>query len=68
MTSTYLSSPRRARLVPYDVRARRGELKYVLVTLSPDGDLMARFVLRSTESLPQVERGEHVRVRGVQGG
>ncbi len=25
----------RARLVPYDVRSRRGELKYVLVTLSP---------------------------------
>ncbi|MCB7135214.1 23S rRNA (uracil(747)-C(5))-methyltransferase RlmC [Cellulosimicrobium marinum] len=46
----------RARLVPYDVRARRGELKYVLVTLSPDGDLMARFVLRSTESLPRLRK------------
>lgn len=46
----------RARLVPYDVRARRGELKYVLVTLSPDGDLMARFVLRSTESLPRIRK------------
>jgi 23S rRNA (uracil747-C5)-methyltransferase len=46
----------RARLVPYDVRARRGELKYVLVTLSPTGDLMARFVLRSTESLPRLRK------------
>ena len=46
----------RARLVPYDVRTRRGELKYVLVTLSPDGDLMARFVLRSTESVPRVRK------------
>lgn len=46
----------RARLVPYDVRARRGELKYVLVTLSPDGDLMARFVLRSTESVPRIRK------------
>jgi 23S rRNA (uracil747-C5)-methyltransferase len=46
----------RARLVPYDVRARRGELKYVLVTLAPDGDLMARFVLRSTESVPRIRK------------
>jgi 23S rRNA (uracil747-C5)-methyltransferase len=46
----------RARLVPYDVRARRGELKYVLVTLSPDGELMARFVLRSTESVPRIRK------------
>ncbi|KAJ8141673.1 hypothetical protein OY671_005158 [Metschnikowia pulcherrima] len=46
----------RARLVPYDVRTRRGELKYVLVTLSPDGDLMARFVSRSTESVPRVRK------------
>jgi 23S rRNA (uracil747-C5)-methyltransferase len=46
----------RARLVPYDVHARRGELKYVLVTLSPDGDLMARFVLRSTESLLRIRK------------
>jgi len=36
-----------AGLVPYDVAARRGELKYVLVTESPDGELMVRFVLRS---------------------
>ena len=37
----------RLRLQPYDVAARRGELKHVLVTASPDGDLMVRWVLRS---------------------
>ncbi|RMI03445.1 23S rRNA (uracil(747)-C(5))-methyltransferase RlmC [Cellulomonas triticagri] len=46
----------RARLVPYDVPTRRGELKYVLVTQSPDGDLMVRFVLRSTEALPRLRK------------
>lgn len=45
-----------ARLVPYDVPARRGELKYVLVTESPDGELMIRFVLRSTEALPRLRK------------
>jgi 23S rRNA (uracil747-C5)-methyltransferase len=39
-------------LIPYDVAARRGELKFVLVTESPDGELMARFVLRSEGQLP----------------
>lgn len=46
----------RARLVPYDVPARRGELKHVLVTLSPDGELMVRLVLRSTEGVPRVRK------------
>jgi 23S rRNA (uracil747-C5)-methyltransferase len=46
----------RARLVPYDVPTRRGELKYVLVTESPDGDLMLRFVLRSTEAVPRLRK------------
>ena len=32
---------------PYDVGAQRGELKHLLVTASPDGDLMVRWVLRS---------------------
>lgn len=40
----------RAGLTPYDVSARRGELKYLIVTESPDGELMVRFVLRSTEA------------------
>lgn len=46
----------RARLAPYDVPARRGELKHVLVTESPDGELMVRFVLRSTESLDRIRK------------
>lgn len=45
-----------ARLMPYDVPARRGELKYVLVTQSPDDELMLRFVLRSTEALPRLRK------------
>ncbi|SEE80037.1 23S rRNA (uracil(747)-C(5))-methyltransferase RlmC [Ruania alba] len=45
-----------ARLVPYDVATRRGELKYVLVTGSPSGELLVRFVLRSTESVPRIRK------------
>ena len=39
---------------PYDVPSRCGELKYVLVTASPDGDLMVRFVLRSRRHLERL--------------
>ncbi|MCL2849611.1 MAG: methyltransferase domain-containing protein [Micrococcales bacterium] len=46
----------RAAIEPYDVPARRGELKYLLVTVSPDGALMVRFVLRSTEALARVAK------------
>lgn len=46
----------RAALVPYDIPARRGELKNVLLTESPDGRLMVRFVLRSTESLSRIRK------------
>ncbi len=45
-----------ARLVPYDVPNRRGELKNILVTQSPDGELMVRFVLRSTEALARIRK------------
>ena len=45
-----------ARLTPYDVPRRRGELKYVIVTHSPDGDLMVRWVLRSREALGRIKR------------
>lgn len=44
-------------LVPFDVRARSGELKHLLVTASPDGELMVRFVLRSPGQLPRIRRG-----------
>lgn len=38
-------------LEPYDVPSRRGELKHVLLTHSPDGEAMLRFVLRSQKHL-----------------
>lgn len=43
-------------LTPYDVPHRTGELKHLLVTHSPDGELMIRFVLRSTGQLAKLER------------
>ena len=46
----------RARLEPYDVPARRGELKHLLVTESPDGELMLRFVLRSQEPVARIRK------------
>jgi 23S rRNA (uracil747-C5)-methyltransferase len=45
-----------AGLTPYDVAARRGELKYLLVTDSPDGRVMVRFVLRSQEPLARLRK------------
>lgn len=44
-------------LTPYDVPRRTGELKHVLVTHSPDGELMVRFVLRSPGQLGRLQRG-----------
>ena len=61
----------RARLQPYDATAPsrgkrrrespresawRGELKHVLVTLSADGELMVRFVLRSQEPVARLRK------------
>jgi len=43
-----------ARLTPYSVPDRTGELKHLIVTESPDGELMVRFVLRSTEALARL--------------
>ncbi|WP_238148280.1 methyltransferase domain-containing protein [Rothia halotolerans] len=45
------------RLTPYDVPARRGELKHLLITVSPDGELMIRFVLRSKKLLVAIRDG-----------
>lgn len=39
---------------PYNVRARTGELKYLIVTHSPDDALMVRFVVRSAERVESV--------------
>ncbi|QTE30386.1 23S rRNA (uracil(747)-C(5))-methyltransferase RlmC [Pengzhenrongella sicca] len=46
----------RAGIVPYDVPARRGELKHLIVTRSPDGELMVRFVLRSQEPVARIRK------------
>lgn len=46
----------RARITPYDIPSRRGELKHVLVTRSADGALMLRFVLRSTEPVGRMQK------------
>lgn len=43
-------------LVPYDVARRTGELKHVLLTHAPDGELMMRFVLRSPGQLGRIRR------------
>lgn len=45
-----------ARLTPYDVAGRRGELKHLLLTLAPSGELMVRFVLRSTEAVLRIRK------------
>lgn len=46
----------RAAIEPYDVPARHGELKHLLVTESPDGELMVRFVLRSQEPVARIRK------------
>lgn len=46
----------RAALVPYDVATRTGELKFVLVTGSPDAELMVRFVTRSQEPVTRLRK------------
>lgn len=43
-------------LTPYDVPRRSGELKQLIVTHSPDGESMVRFVLRSPGQLGRIER------------
>ncbi len=45
-----------ASLAPYRIVDRRGELKHLLVTVSPTGDLMVRFVLRSTEPESRIRK------------
>ena len=45
-----------ARLVPYDIPARRGELKYLIITANARGELMLRLVLRSTESVARIRK------------
>ncbi|GAA3597605.1 methyltransferase domain-containing protein [Agrococcus terreus] len=47
---------RDAALTPYDVPSRRGELKHLLLTASPDGELALRLVLRSSEAIPRIRK------------
>lgn len=49
---------RRAQVPPYDVARRRGEIKNVLVTASPDGEHLLRLVLRSEKALDRIR--EHL--------
>ncbi|NHN54734.1 methyltransferase domain-containing protein [Calidifontibacter sp. DB0510] len=44
-------------LTPYDIPRRTGELKHLIVTHSPAGELMVRFVLRSPGQLRRLEDG-----------
>lgn len=45
-----------AGLRPYDVPRRSGELKHLIITESPDGELMLRFVLRSENLVNRIRR------------
>jgi 23S rRNA (uracil747-C5)-methyltransferase len=45
-----------AQLTPYDVAARRGELKNVIITLGARDQLMLRFVTRTRDGLARVRR------------
>ncbi|MFC9773509.1 MULTISPECIES: 23S rRNA (uracil(747)-C(5))-methyltransferase RlmC [unclassified Pseudarthrobacter] len=44
------------RLTPYDVPTRSGELKHLIVTESPDGEIMLRLVLRSEQLVPRIRK------------
>lgn len=48
---------RQSGLAPYSVPQRRGDIKYVIVTLSPSGEIMVRFIVRSAENIPAL-RGQ----------
>lgn len=45
-----------AALQPYDVPTRSGELKHLVMTVAPSGELMVRFVMRSTEALARLRK------------
>ena len=57
----------RTGLTPYDVGRRSGELKHVLVTHSPDDELLVRFVLRSPGQLPRVREALDLMRDGLPG-
>ncbi|PZR53088.1 23S rRNA (uracil(747)-C(5))-methyltransferase RlmC [Xylanimonas oleitrophica] len=51
----YDLTPARGRVTPRDA-ARRGELKHLLVTMSPDGELLVRLVVRSQEPVARLRK------------
>lgn len=61
------------RLIPYDIPRKQGEVKYALLTHSPDAALMLRLVLRTRHHLERIQhslneirsRLPHVRVISV---
>lgn len=44
-------------LIPYDVPSRRGELKHLLLTQTPSGEFLLRFVLRSDAHTEAIRAG-----------
>ena len=46
----------RTGLVPYDVNRRTGDIKYLIVTAAPSGELLVRFVLRTLDRLDDIRR------------
>lgn len=51
-----IASITRMGLAPYDVPARRGELKHLIVTEAGDGALMVRYVVRSQGAVASIRR------------
>lgn len=43
------------KIVPYDLKLKKGELKYILISTSGD-EVLLRFVLRSKECLPRLKK------------
>lgn len=43
-------------LTPYDIKARKGELKYVILQLGDSQSLMLRLVVRSKESIDRIKK------------
>lgn len=54
-------------LTPYSVPTKQGELKHVLLTVSPDAELAVRFVLRSEAQLGRIRRGLEALYEAVPG-
>lgn len=50
------------KIIPYDLKSKKGELKYLLISKSGEGidcQFLLRFVLRSKESLDRLKKASH---------